>query len=174
MALDQLTGYEAAVAAAQAAVPEVRVLLGMECDIDVGLFAWYQDAFLARGYAFLLGSCHYVTRDDRVVSAFEHCDTTATLRDLATRTVAAIESGLFMCIAHPDVFAQVRPSSSVWLGLDADSIALCRDGARKREAAKKWRFAAGWWKAQDHVLAWQSRRQRPMVRALHRQREDVR
>ena len=77
-------------------------------------------------------------------------------------------------IAHPHVVAQVRSSGPVRLDLYADAIALGREGARERVAAKEWRTAGGRLKTQDHVLARQRRRQRLTVRALQRQREDVR
>ena len=77
-------------------------------------------------------------------------------------------------IAHPDVLPQVGSSRPIRLDLHADSIALRRERTRERVAAKKWRAAGGPLKTQDDVLAWQSRWQRLTVRALHRQREDVR
>ena len=77
-------------------------------------------------------------------------------------------------IAHPDMLPQVGSSRTIRLDLHADSIALRREGARERIAAKKRRAAGGRLKTQDHVLAWQRHRQRLTVRALHRQRENVR
>src|SRR5207302_8764935 len=58
--------------------------------------------------------------------------------------------------------------------LHADSIALRREGTRKRVATKEWRAACGRLKTHDHVLAVHRRWQRLTVRALHRQRENVR
>ena len=52
---------------------------------------------------------------------------------------------------------QVGSSRSIRLDLHADSIALRRDGARERVAAKKRRAAGGRLKTHDHVLAGQSR-----------------
>src|SRR5262245_48537170 len=69
---------------------------------------------------------------------------------------------------------QVGSGRPIRLNLHADSIALRREGTGERVAAKKWWAAGGRLKAQDHVLAWQSGWQRLTVRALHRQREDVR
>ncbi len=77
-------------------------------------------------------------------------------------------------IAHPDMLPQVGSSRPIRLDLHADSIALRREGARERVAAKKWRAAGGLLKTQHHVLAGQSCWQWLTVRALHRQREDVR
>ena len=91
------------------------------------------------------------------------------LQNEASARRADVES-----IAHPDMLPQVGSSRPIRLDLHADSIALRREGTRERVAAKKWRAAGGPLKTQDHVLAGQSRWQRLTVRALHRQREDVR
>ena len=77
-------------------------------------------------------------------------------------------------IAHLDMLPQVGSSHPIRLDLHTDSIALRRDGTRKRVAAKEWRAAGGPLKTQNDVLAGQSRLQRLTVRALHRQGEDVR
>src|SRR6185369_13139902 len=80
----------------------------------------------------------------------------------------------FERIADPDMLLQVGASRPIRLDLHADSIPLRREGTRERVTAKKWRSTGGRMKTQDHVLAWQGRLQRLTVRALHRQREDVR
>src|SRR5262249_29496657 len=69
---------------------------------------------------------------------------------------------------------QVGSSRPIRLDLHADSISLRREGTGERVAAKKWRAAGSRLKTQDHVLAWKSGWERLTVRALHRQREDVR
>src|SRR5262249_45077996 len=74
------------------------------------------------------------------------------LQNEASARRAGVES-----ITHPDMLAQVSSGRSIRLDLHADSIALCREGARERVAAKKWRAAGCPLKTQDHVLAGQSR-----------------
>jgi histidinol-phosphatase (PHP family) len=104
MDLDELPAYEAAVALARREVPELRILLGMECDIGEAPSAYWTDQFLARGYDYLIASVHYVSGRQGVVSAFEGSNEPETLRDLVRRTVWAIEDGRFAFVAHPDVF----------------------------------------------------------------------
>src|SRR5262249_43929529 len=70
-------------------------------------------------------------------------------------------------VAHPDVLLQVGASRTIRLDLHADSIALHRERTRERVAAEKWRAAGRGLEAQNHVLAWQSRRQRLTAWALH-------
>ena len=107
MRLDELPAYEAAVARAGAMVPQVRVLLGMECDVGQQYFPWYRDTFRARGYDYLIASIHYLDSngDGREVSAFEGCRGAAALRDWSGKALAAIGSGLFAFLAHPDNIA---------------------------------------------------------------------
>ena len=102
---DQLPAYEAAVALARREVPGLRVLQGMECDIGVQYFGWYRDTFLARGYDYLIGSIHFLEVDGREVSTFGGCRGRAALRDWSDKAVAAIGSGLFAFIGHPDNIA---------------------------------------------------------------------
>lgn len=118
MRLDELAGYEAAVAEARREVPEVEILLGMECDLDPELFPWYRDTFAARGYDLLIGSVHYVHDGSREVSAFTGSTTAAALADYARRVAAAAASGLFACIGHPDNLAACHdvwtPDLAAW------------------------------------------------------------
>ena len=105
MRLEELPAYEAAVAAARRAVPELRVLQGMECDVGAEYFSWYRDTFLARGYDYLIASVHFLVLDGVEVSAFGGCRGAVALRDWSGKCLAAIDSGLFAFLAHPDNIA---------------------------------------------------------------------
>jgi len=121
MRLDELPGYEAAVRQAQQEVPGIEVLLGMECDAGAQYFTWYQDTFLARGYAYLIGSVHYLNQDGREISSFGGCRTAGAVRDWASTSIAAIDSGLFAFLAHPD---NIACGDAVWT---ADIAAAASD-----------------------------------------------
>src|SRR5262252_8435684 len=71
------------------------------------------------------------------------------------------------------MLAQVGSGNPLWFDLHADSIALRRDGPGEGVAAKE-RLVARRVKTHDHVLTGHRRWQRLTVRALHRQREDIR
>lgn len=105
MPLDQLPDYEAAVARARQAVPAMRVLLAMECDVGQPYFTWYRDTFLARGYDYLIAAIHFLDRDGTEISAFGGCREAVALRDWTAKALAAIDSGLFAFLAHPDNIA---------------------------------------------------------------------
>ncbi|MCS6970743.1 MAG: histidinol-phosphatase [Planctomycetota bacterium] len=111
MQLAELADYEAAVESARAAVPELEILLGMECEIEPAYFGWYRDTFLARGYNYLIGSVHFVTVGDEELSAFGACRSVEALVQWVQRIRQACESGLFAFIAHPDNIACGDPAA---------------------------------------------------------------
>lgn len=124
MRLDELPSYEAAVAEAGRAVPGLRLLRGMECDIAPEYLGWYRDTFTARGYDYLIASVHFATgRGGAEVSAFGCAGDPAALRDYAARIAVAAESGLFAFVAHPD---NIVDRERTW-GPDAQAFArdLC-------------------------------------------------
>ena len=130
MHLDELPAYEAAVALARTTVPQVRVLLGMECDVRASYFSWYQDTYLARGYDYLIASIHFLDRDGVEVSAFGGCRGAAALRDWTDKAVAAIDSGLFAFLAHPD---NIACGDAVW----SDEVAAAVDAVCAAAADRK-------------------------------------
>ena len=122
MRLDELPAYEAAVALARREVPQLRVLLGMECDIGQQYFAWYRDTFLARGYDYLIASIHFLDQDGVEVSAFGGCRGAAALRDWTSKCLAAIDSGMFAFLAHPDNIACGDAAWTVEVAAAADAV----------------------------------------------------
>ena len=130
MHLDELPAYEAAVAQARREVPELRVLLGMECDVGAEYFGWYRDTFVARGYDYLIASVHFLEIDGQEVSAFGGCRGATALRDWSGKCLAAIDSGLFAFLAHPD---NIACGDAVW----NDEVAAAVDTVCSAAAARK-------------------------------------
>ncbi|MBA3937772.1 MAG: PHP domain-containing protein [Planctomycetes bacterium] len=122
MRMDQLDGYEAAVAAAQAAEPGLQVLLGMECELVPEFTGFYRDELLGRrGYDYLIGACHGTYLDGRWISSFERLGTPRALRAYADYAVRTLASGLFAFFAHPDI---IGGSHADW---NADTAACAAD-----------------------------------------------
>lgn len=122
MHMDQLDEYEDAVREAQLECPELLVLLGMECEYTPGFHAFYQDELLdRREYDYLIGAGHYIGVDDHWYGAFDHAVAPDKLRAYVDQVIATIDSGLFVCIAHPDLFGCCN---HVW---NADCAAASRD-----------------------------------------------
>ena len=60
MAMRELDGYEEAVRDAQAAFPDLKVLLALECEDFAEYRTYYSEEILGRrGYDYLVGAAHY-------------------------------------------------------------------------------------------------------------------
>ncbi len=122
MDLAQLDGYIAAVRAADAAEPAVRVLLGLECDWDPVFAEFYRDELLGRrGFDYLIAGCHFTPYQGDWYSSFEEVTTPALLRAHVRQAEATMASGLFAFITHPDIFGACQAR---WT---ADTAAAARD-----------------------------------------------
>jgi len=105
MALEDLDGYEQAVRDSRRAFPELRVLLGMECEYTDELRAFLEDELLgARNYDYLIGAAHYIEIDDSWYGVFTNTGTAENLRRYVDQVISTLNSGLFAFIAHPDLF----------------------------------------------------------------------
>lgn len=123
MHLDQLDGYEAAIASARREHPRLTILKALECEWMPEYAAFYREELLGRrGYDYLIGAGHYIEMDDgRWKGSFENLCTPDTLRRYATLLTALMEARLFAFVAHPDIFGICNPR---WT---ADTAACARD-----------------------------------------------
>lgn len=123
MQYDELDDYTNAVQKAKQSFPELRVLLGMECEYVPKFHAFYEDELLGeREYDFLIGGPHFFTDDyGEWVGTYGGTVDGPSLRDYARYVGEMIESGLFEFIAHPDLFGNCYKD---W---DANTIAASRD-----------------------------------------------
>lgn len=103
MGIADLDAYEAAVALASREVPDLEIVLGMECEYLPELDTFYEDELKGRrGYRYLIGAGHYIEVDGRWRGAFENAKTPAGLRAYASILERTMASGHFAFIAHPD------------------------------------------------------------------------
>jgi histidinol-phosphatase (PHP family) len=122
MAMDELAHYEAAVARARKAHPEMRVLIGLECEFAPEYAAFYRDEILAaRGYDYLIAGCHYTPIGGEWIPSFGGLDSPRRLRAYADYTIRTMASGLFAFVTHPDLIGCSNP---VWT---TDTAACARD-----------------------------------------------
>jgi histidinol-phosphatase (PHP family) len=123
MAYAELPGYVAAVEGARQRFPDLRILLGMECEYVPELHAWYGDELLGRyGFDYLVGAAHHFPLDAGWVGTYAAGASTArALRAFADYTVVMMRTGYFDFIAHPDLFGVGYPR---W---DAETLACSRD-----------------------------------------------
>jgi histidinol-phosphatase (PHP family) len=83
----------------------IRVIAGMECDIDKRYFGFYRGELLVPGRCrYLAGAVHYYThKSEELYAGF--VPGAACLRSYTDTLVSGIGSGIFAFIAHPDHFA---------------------------------------------------------------------
>lgn len=106
MGKEELRGYADAVLAAREKYPELRILLGLECDYKKE-YEWYYKEEILQDYPmdYLIGSIHAIPNKGSWVSCFLKEGFDKSLLTLYARLfVEAMESGLFTFMAHPDLF----------------------------------------------------------------------
>ncbi len=105
MSYAELDDYEQAIADAQAAVPELRILKGMECEYTKEYHAFYQDELREqRQFDYLIGAAHYTPWNGEWLNSFGEIGSPSTLRAYTDYLCHTMATGLFDFIAHPDVF----------------------------------------------------------------------
>lgn len=104
MSAGQLDEYEAAFDQAAAAFPQMRMLIGLECEYAREYDGWYRDEILGRrGFDYLIAGCHYTPHDGRWIQSFGHLTTAQYLTAYARYTIQVMETGLFAFVTHPDI-----------------------------------------------------------------------
>jgi histidinol-phosphatase (PHP family) len=109
MSIDDLPRYLDSVAEARAKFPQLNIKLGLECDYIAGHEPWVEKIAGMAGWDFLIGSVHYLPAgwcvdDPQYISRFR--DKAAVEEIWANYWLtytAAIRSGLFDFVAHPDL-----------------------------------------------------------------------
>lgn len=128
MPFEELDNYVDAVHKARTDHPELRLLLGMECEYAQVHRSYLEDELLGvRGFDYLIGGAHYFPDADESLDPEQWTGTyggttdAATLNAYASHVADMMRSGLFAFIAHPDLFGNCYAQ---W---DANTIACSRD-----------------------------------------------
>jgi histidinol-phosphatase (PHP family) len=122
MALSELDEYEAAIALARSEFPQLRILIGLECEFALEYEAFYRDEILGRrGYDYLIAGCHYTPLGGDWIPSFGGLDSARTLRAYADYTIRSMASELFAFVTHPDL---IGCSHQAWT---TDTAACARD-----------------------------------------------
>lgn len=126
MLADELPGYVAAVREARRLEEErlhggITIFLGLECEWSADLGSFYRDELIGTfGIEYLLAGIHYAEIGGRLVDSFSITDARG-LGAYARQVEGAAGSGLFACLAHPDVFMNGH------IAWNADTEACARD-----------------------------------------------
>ena len=122
MRVEQLPGYVAAVKAVRDEFAgKIKIYLGMECEGFPQYYDWLDE--IRDEYAFdyfILGN-HYDTNDEVNHGYFGKCAGKAEMWRYMETTIAAMESGRFIYLAHPDLCL------NLWQEFDADCEKICRE-----------------------------------------------
>lgn len=111
MRFDELDDYVAAVHHAAEVVPEVNVLLGMECEYIPEFHAYFAEELLeARHFSYLIGAGHFTPFQGDWLNSFVELRTATHLRAYARYLEEMMATGLFAFIAHPDLFGGIQMS----------------------------------------------------------------
>ncbi|MDD4134704.1 MAG: histidinol-phosphatase [Eubacteriales bacterium] len=105
MDMDELAGYVQSVRALGGAhAGEIEIFLGLEVEHYPEHLGWLLEMRQAHQIDYLILGSHYDSRFEEIyygkVSSPEH------VKDYARLTVDGIKSGLYGCLAHPDLFLQ--------------------------------------------------------------------
>lgn len=110
MSIDQLPLYIDSVRQAQKDFPELKIYLGMECDYAPEHESFYREVLMhEQHFDYLIGSIHYYEYNGfmRWMAGPPFAEDEYDI--YAEKYVCAMRSGLFLFMAHPDLFAGVVP-----------------------------------------------------------------
>ena len=128
MKYGELDDYVEAVLAAKSSVPEVRVLLGMECEFVNEYKNYLEDELLGkRRFEYLIGAAHFTPYKGEWLNSFSDLGCTLHLKAYTEYLCQMMESQLFTFIAHPDIFG------CSYLDWNADLSSCSRDILRTAE-----------------------------------------
>ena len=128
MRYEELDNYIEAVRVAQLSVPQVKVLLSMECEYVPEFENYLQDELLGeRQFDYLIGAGHYTPHNGDWLNSFTKLNCKAHLKSYTQHLCQMMQSKLFEFIAHPDIFGSTN------LEWSADLSACSREILRTAE-----------------------------------------
>lgn len=99
----------------------IEIHIGLECEAFPEFFPWLQELKEEGKVEFLIIGNHFDTSDERGGSYFGRCRNRDDLLRYLEMTTIAMESGLFSCLAHPDLCLFHYPS------FDPHAEFVCRE-----------------------------------------------
>jgi histidinol-phosphatase (PHP family) len=120
MGIDQLEEYETAIEYARTEVPDLPIIKGLECEWMPEYKQYMKETFLSeKRFDYLIGAVHWIPYHGEWI---EYEDLSPLhLRAYADYLIEGMGSGLFLFIAHPDIFG------SGYRDWDENTIACSKD-----------------------------------------------
>lgn len=105
MNMSELTDYIAKIETAKIEFPDLKILKGMECEYDESIDGFYREELLNKlEFDYLIGSAHWIYNENKWQIVFEQINKVSYLKEYVKYLIKAMESKLFLFIAHPDAF----------------------------------------------------------------------
>lgn len=121
MDLTELPGYCREISAARKHFPELAVLAGLECEYDAAYVGFYRDELLGRyRLDYLVGAAHWYPHQGTWLPLYGAPMGKAEIHSYTDYLITAMASGLFVFLAHPDLFG------NAYLNWDAEAVACSR------------------------------------------------
>lgn len=118
---EELDGYVSTLAALREKYSSrLRLHIGLEAEYFPAYMDWLLEEKQRLGIEYLIFGCHYDTTDESGVY-FGRPHSAADIRRYAEQAIAGMETGAFICLAHPDLFL------NGWRTFDADVEQACRE-----------------------------------------------
>lgn len=123
MRISELEGYISTVRGLQRKYADkIRIHCGLECEAFPEFYPWLREIRANGKVDYLLLGNHYDTSDERHNGPyFGRCATPERAFRYMETTIAGMESGLFLYLAHPDLFLHRYPE------FDAAAEQVCRE-----------------------------------------------
>ena len=118
---EELEGYVRTLAALREKYAnQLHIHIGLEAEYFPAYLPWLKEEKERLGIEYLIFGCHYDTTDE-TGRYFGRPESGADLRRYAEQVVEGLETGLYACLAHPDICL------NRWTAFDADAEASSRE-----------------------------------------------
>lgn len=105
MTVDRLPGYVRSVRSLKEKYAgQIRILAGFECEYFPTYMSWLADMKAEQGLDYMILGNHYAPTDETGGMYYGGCRTAAQLRSYVDNAVRGMETGMFIYLAHPDLF----------------------------------------------------------------------
>lgn len=88
---------------------KIRIRCGLECEAFPEFYPWLRQVKEEKGLDYFILGNHYDTNDEFRGPYFGKCETPERVLRYKETTVSGIETGLFLYLAHPDLFLHRYP-----------------------------------------------------------------
>ena len=104
MELEEMSDYIKGIERAQQEYPGLQILKGLECDYAPEYLTFYKGLKETYALDYLIGSTHFYYENGNRVSVFKEPMDHGRMRAYVEQITGAIDSELFLFVAHPDLF----------------------------------------------------------------------